>query len=202
MTASFDLEKIETETDWPALVAAALAVPPMSGELADRLRKWSIIFSVVYDGEPLEADYPEPVWAFLRRLAFADVPPKLLEWVGRFEARRGRKPTEKEIPSYLRDLLPSDTKKGGRPRLDTKRWREARSAWIAASYQESYETRREILAFARKRKINPFNLCFGFPRMEIRGSYRPAELALQLLTKETGLSASRLADMMGHRRKK
>lgn len=199
MAAADDLKRIEETTDWQALVDLALAVPPNPGPLLHAGSGWASVFSVVYHGPPLEADYPEPVRAFFRRLAWADVPPELIEWVERFESKHSRKPKLHEIPKRLRLLIPGDRKAGGRPRIDTKRWRDAAAAWTAAVFRESYEARRDTISFFKR--AGGFKSLFGFSIADVRGD-RPSSLALEKLAEEAGLSRSRLADIMGHRRKK
>lgn len=81
MNATDDLRSIEETTDWAALIEMALAVPPQPALLAQRLRRWATVFQVVHHGAPEEADYPEPIRVFFRRLAFADFSPELLSWI-------------------------------------------------------------------------------------------------------------------------
>ncbi len=197
-TAREELAEIESTTDWSALIEMALADPPEPQELFFRFQRWATAFSVVYGGQPLEPDFPEPMRAFFRRLAFADIPPVLIGWVGSFEARHGRKPRKEEIPPRFRGLLPSDTKRGGRPRLDTKRWRDARVAWVAEVFRGSYEARRDGIQIGREAG---FSSCFGFSPEDMNGD-SPSSLALEKLSEETTLSPSRLADLMGHRKRR
>lgn len=198
MGAVDDLKSIDESTDWPALIELALGVPPKPMQLLDRLQQWATVFGVVYGGRPLEPDYPEAVRAFFRRIAFADISPELHEWADLFEERHGRRPRRNEVPARLRKLLPSDDRRGGRPRLDTKRWRDARAAWTAEIFRESYEMRRDGIRIGREAG---FSSCFGFSPEDMDGD-SPSSLALERLAGETGLSPSRLADLIGHRRKK
>ncbi len=154
------------------------------------------MFAAAYRGDPLFADYPEPMQMFFRRLTLADFPPELVAWIDAFKARRGRDPLKKEIPPHLHHLVPGDAKLGGRPRLATKRWRDARAAWIAESYRTSYELRRDtIRAF---RRLDQFSALFGFSRESVNAD-GPSALALEKLSEEVGLSTSRLADLLRHR---
>jgi hypothetical protein len=191
-----DLAEIEGTTDWPALIEMALADPPRPGELQCRFQQWANVFAAAYRGDPLFADYPEPMQMFFRRLTLADFPPELVAWIDAFKARRGRDPSPEEIPLRLRPLLPGSRRRGGRPRLDTKRWRDARAAWITESYRTSYELRRDtIRAF---RRLDQFSALFGFPPESVNED-GPSALALEKLSEEVKLSPSRLGDLLGHR---
>lgn len=198
MTARDELDLIERSTDWPALIEMAMADPPNPSELLFHFNQWAWTFKAVYGGEPLEPDFPEPMRAFFRRLAGADYPPELMKWIDTFEAKHGRKPKIVDIPRSLRSLIPGDTKKGGRPRLDTKRWRDARAAWTAEVLKGSYEARRDGIAMGKE---CGFVSCFGYSQFDMNGD-RPSSLAIEKLSEETGLSESRLADLMGHRKPK
>lgn len=197
-TAREELAEIESTTNWPALIEMALADPPKPQELHFHLQRWAIVFSVVYVGYPLEADFPEPMQAFFRRLKLAAIAPDLIGWLDSFKARRGREARKEEIPPRLRGLLPSNAKRGGRPRLDTKRWRDARAAWVAEAYSKSYEERRDGIQLAKE--AGCFSSCFGFSPENIDGDC-PSSLALEIIAGEAGLSPSRLADYMGHRKR-
>lgn len=196
MNARADLDLIEKTTDWQALVDMALADPPRPDDLLFAANRWSTVFSVVYGGAPLEPDYPDLLRNFFRRLAAADFPPELLAWIDDFEAKHGRKPAESDLPRRLRPLIPSN-KPNGRPRADTRRWQAARRAWTAAVLKGSYETRRDVIANMGEALSN----AFGYSQASIQGD-RPSSLAIEKLTEETGLSKSRLADLMGHRKRK
>lgn len=202
-TAKTELQEIEESTEWELLIEQACAIPPAPNALISHLQRWGVRFEVVYGGPPLIPDFPMPVQAFFRRLALAGFPPALLEWIDAFEARKGRQPTEAEIPKRLRSLIPGDARDGGPPRLDTKRWLDARRAWTAAVYKGSYELRRETIEQLGKSGVA--SNCFGFDRTTMQQE-RPSDLAMGKLMEETwpigGLSASRLADLMGHRKPK
>lgn len=190
-----ELAEIESTTDWPALIEMALADPPKPDPLLLKVNRWAAVFSVVYDGQPFEPDFPEPVRVFFRRLAAADFPPELLEWIEKFQVRHDRKPGTSDIPRRLRHLIPSD-KPNGRPRADTRRWLAARRAWQAAIFSGSYEMRRDLIANVGEYMTSTF----GFTPDDVRGE-RPHLLALEKMTEETGLSVSRLQDLMGHRKR-
>lgn len=198
-TAKAELLRIEESTDWGGLIDLALSDPPTPMPLFWAVRKWGIVFEVVYGGPPMNGDFPEPMERFFRRLALADFSPELIEWVDSYEKKYGRKPSEASIPKQLRKLLPGDTQNGGRPRLDTVRWRNARAAWTQAVLKGSYEERRETIEFLGKSGVA--DTCFGFNRASMMED-RPSQLAMEKLQNETGLSESRLADLMGHRKKK
>lgn len=68
MGAADDLKRIELKTKWKTLVAKALADPPDPLELARKVAQWGTIFQVVHGGPPEEADYPEPLREFFRKL--------------------------------------------------------------------------------------------------------------------------------------
>lgn len=198
-TAKAELLRIEESTDWEGLIGLALSAPPNPVPLFRAVRKWGIVFEVVYGGPPMNGDFPEPMDRFFRRLALADFSPELIEWVDSYEKKYGRKPSEASIPKQLRKLLPEDTQNGGRPRLDTVRWRNAKAAWTEVNLRGSYEARREMIESLGKTGVA--ETCFGFDRPSMMGD-RPSKLAMEKLKDETGLSESRLADLMGHRKKR
>lgn len=68
MGAVDDLARIERKTNWKRLVKKALADPPTPAELAHKGAQWAAIFQVVHGGPPVEADYPEPLREFFRKL--------------------------------------------------------------------------------------------------------------------------------------
>lgn len=196
MPARDDLDRIEATTDWPALVALALGTPPNPSRLLAALNSWAASFRFAERGEPLEADYPDPVRQFFQRLALADYPPALWEWLIAFKIKRGRPAGLKEIPKRLRDMIPKS--KRGRQRCDTRQFRTARSAWEVAVFHESYELRHTVIKLFRR--CDNVSNCFGFDKVSMRGD-SPSNLAIEKLALETGLSVSRL-DQMGIRRRK
>lgn len=196
MNATDELAEIERTTDWSALVDSALDAPPRPSGLFWALKRWSFLFQVVECGSPEEADYPDAVRFFFQRLAFADYPPDLWDWCVAFKKKRGRVAKTFEIPRHLRCLVP--TSKRGRPRLDTDRFRKARRAWEILVFRDSYETRRDIMAFMRARP--EVSSCFGLPQASLI-SDSPSNLAIDLLSQEAKVSVSRL-DQMGVRRRK
>lgn len=196
MPARNDLDRIEATTDWPALVALALGEPPNPDRLLAALNSWAGAFRIAEGGNPLEADYPDPVRQFFQRLILADYPPTLWDWLIAFKIKHGRPAWLKEIPKRLRGMIPKS--KRGRPRWDTRRFRIARRAWEVAVFRESYELRRDtIKSFG---KCGNVSSCFGFNKVSMRGD-TPSNLAIEKLHLETGLSVSRL-DQMGIRRRK
>jgi hypothetical protein len=196
MSARDDLARFEAETDWPALVAEALNDPPQIGPLFSAFTHWARLFRPSEGGEPLEADFPEPVRYFFQRLAHADFPPPLWDWLFAFKNKKDRPAKLAEIPKRLRSMIPSS--KRGRPRCDTRRYRAARRAWELAVFRESYELRRDMIKFLRGQP--GVSSCFGFDQADMLGD-TPSNLALALISSEVDLSTSRL-DQMGIRRRK
>lgn len=197
MNANDELAEIERITDWSALVDSALDVPPRPSGLFWALNRWFLLFHVVERGSPEEADYPDAVRFFFERLAFADYPPDLWDWRVAFKKKRGRAPRASEIPRHLRCLVP--TSKRGRPRLDTVRFRKARRAWEILTYRNSYETRRDIMAFMRG--CPGVSSCFGLSQASLTGD-SPSNLAIDLLSQEARVSVSSLDKMRVRSRKK
>lgn len=195
-TAKDELERIERTTDWPVLIEGVLSDVPNARPLVKAVNRWGQCFEIVYQGPPLEPDFPEPLRAFFRRLAAADFPPELLDWLESFRTKHGRIPATSDVPRKLRALMPTG-KHSGRPRCDTQRWQAARRAWQAALWTESYEECRETIDYLGEE----LNRTFGFTQEDVRGA-RPHELALEKLSNETKLSPSRLQDIMGHRKRK
>lgn len=131
-----------------------------------------------------------------KRLAAADFPPELLKWIDAFQEKHGRLPARKDVPRKLRNLIPGDKPKGP-PRCDTKRFQAARRAWLIIGLTDSYQTRRETISHLGEYLTSTF----GYTPEDVRGD-RPNRLALEKLHQETGLSVSRLQDLMGHRKRK
>jgi len=193
VSARRDLAEIEEATDWAGLVADALAVPPRPSPLYGALQKWSLLFHVVEGGAPVEADYPEAVRFFFQRLALAHYPPELWKWLIDFKRKKGRAVSLAEIPRRYRDLIPTSSR--GRPRFDTRRYREARRAWEVLVFGWSYETRHNMISLLRGRP--GVTSCFGLNQASMQGD-SPSNLAIDLVAKDAKKSVSRL-DQMGIR---
>lgn len=196
MTARNDLAQVEANTDWPALIEEAFGDPPRPEELFRAVTQWARTFRIAERGEPQEADYPEPVRYFFQRLAHADLPPPLWDWLATFKNKKGRPAKLSEVPRQLRGMIPSS--KRGRPRCDTRRYRIARRAWEVLVFRESYELRRDMIKFLRGQP--GVSSCFGLNQADMCGD-TPSNLAIEILSSEVGLSASRL-DQMGIRRRR
>ena len=194
-TAPAELDHLTNSTDWPTLVDMALDDPPNPNQLYAALFSWNTKFQVVHSRRAGWDDFPPAVNWFFTRLAYADYPPQLFEWIMTFEKKEGRKPSTVDIPKHLQPLIPKS--KGGRPRCDTKRWLTAYRAWLAVTLKHSYKMRRDTIAHIGKH----LESCFGYTNVDITGD-RPSELALDKLSEETGLSVSRLQDLMGFRKHK
>lgn len=196
LTARDELSRIESSTDWGRLAEQAIAEPPNPRPLYWALKAWAAAFRCAEHGEPLEPDYPEPVRAFFQRIILAHYPPVVWDWLIRFKQRKGRPAALSEVPARLRKMIP--TSKRGRPRLDTKAIIAARRAWEVTVLRDSYETRRDIIAFFRR--VGGRTTCFGLDQNAMRRD-RPSILALDLISGELDKSPSRL-DQMGVRRRK
>lgn len=194
-------DELEQSTDWAALIDLATADPPQPIQLVMALDRWAHAFERDYGGVPLPADFPLLVWRFLRRVAFADIPQdpqEAIDWADGFEQMHGRRPRRQDLPAHIRDMIPVDAKRGGRPRSDTKRWRDIAAAWLCERYRDTYESNRDAIADA---KAMGASRALGFSALEL-ASDRPSGLALQKLADESGLSGSRLQDVMGYRKRK
>jgi hypothetical protein len=192
-TAPEELDHLTNSTDWPTLVDMALDDPPNPNQLYAVLFSWNTNFQVVHSRKADWGDFPQPVSWFFTRLAYADYPPELFEWITAFEKKEGRKPSTADIPERLRQLIPKN--KGGRPRCDTRRWLAARRAWLVMSLGHSYKMRRDTIAHIGKHLKN----CFGYTSVDICGD-RPSTLALAKLSEEVGISPERIQDLLGHRK--
>jgi len=197
VNARRDLAEIEKATDWAGLVAEALAVPPRPSPLYGALQKWSLLFHVVEGGAPVEADYPEAVRFFFQRLALAHYPPELWNWLIEFKRKKGRAASLAEVPRRYRDLVPTSNR--GRPRFDTRQYREARRAWEVLVFRGSYETRRDMIFFLRGRP--GVTSCFGLNQASMQGD-SPSNLAIDLVAKDAKKSVSRLDQMRIRNRNK
>lgn len=191
-------DELEESTDWSELIVLATSDPPHPAPLASALDRWAQAFTRDYKGPPLQADFPPAVEAFFRRICAADIPDEVVVWIDKFKQRRGRSPYRKELPERLRQMVPEDVNRGGRPRCDTARWRSISRAWVKHRYQERYEELREIFELG---KLLGMSSCHGFEEMDI-SSDRTSSLAYEKLSQETGLSVSRLQDILEHRRRK
>jgi hypothetical protein len=191
-------DELEQSTNWAALIELATADPPQPIQLVIALDQWAHAFERDYGGAPLLADFPSLVEGFLRRIAFADIPQEAIDWADEFEQMHGRRPRRQDLPAHIRDMIPVDAKRGGRPRSDTKRWRDIAAAWLRERYRDTYESNRDAIADA---KAMGAGRALGFSALEL-ASDRPSGLALQKLADESGLSGSRLQDVMGYRKRK
>ena len=197
MTASEELALLEQSTDWLALIALALSDPPKPCELAFQHSRWGQLFKIARGRNPLPTEYQQDVYAFIRKLAFAAIPPDLIAWADSFESKHGRRPREEDLPKEMLALLPKPGRKG-RPRSDTQRMLKVARAWESEIFRSSYEVRREGISTGREAG---FNSCFGFSQVDMRGD-RPSELALEKLSDETGKSPEYLRDVLFPRRNK
>jgi len=142
-------------------------------------------------------DLPPGMSNFFRALAFADIPPELIQWADSFERNHSRRPSKEDIPRDLIRFLPKPNRKG-RPRCDTQRMQKAARAWSAEILRQSYEARRNGIAIG---KLAGFTNCFGFDQNSLQGD-RPSALALEKLAEETGKSENYLLDILFPDRKK
>lgn len=185
--------EMEVKTDWPTLIGEATGDPPSPERLADALKRWAHAFELDYGGAPLAPDYPPEVAEFLRRICASDIAPDAIEWADRFEARRGRRPRRKEVPKRILAMVQSRPESGGRPRMDTVRWRRISAAWTAHQMREAYNSNLELIRTARFIGVGGV---LGLSAEDIRGD-TPFLLALQKTADEFGVSVRTLRERAG-----
>lgn len=186
-------DELEAATDWSALVGEATDDPPRPERLADALQRWANAFERDYGGVPLPPDFPPEVADFMRRICASDIAPDALEWGARFEARRGRRPRGSEVPKAIMALIPSKPEAGGRPRLDTQRWRRISDAWTAHQMREAYRMNLHMIQEARFLGAGGV---LGLSAKDIAGD-KPSILALQKTADEFGVSVRTLRERAG-----
>lgn len=186
-------DEIEAATDWRALVGEATGDSPRPGRLADALQRWAHAFERDYGGVPLLPDYPPIVADFMRRICASDIAPDALEWGDRFEVRRSRRPRQREVPKAIMGLIPSRPEVGGRPRLDTQRWRQISDAWTAHQMREAYRINLEMIQEAR---FIGSGGGLGLSAEDIQGD-KPSILALQKTAEDFGVSVRTLRERAG-----
>lgn len=186
-------DEMEAQTDWSALVDEATDNPPRPERLASALQRWAHAFQRDYGGPPMEPDYPPEVAEFLRRICASDIAPEALEWGDRFEARRGRRPRRSEVPKRILAMVPTTPEGGGRPRLDTVRWRKVAAAWTAHQMREAYHINLEMIREARFVGVGGV---LGLSVEDIQ-SDTPTALALQKTAEEFGVSVRTLREQAG-----
>lgn len=186
-------DEMENATDWSALVGEAIGDPPRPERLAGALERWAHAFERDYGGVPLPPDFPPGVSDFMRRISGSDIAPDALEWGDKFAARRGRRPRRREVPKGIMDLIPAKPEAGGRPRLDTQRWRQISDAWTAHQMREAYRINLEMIQEAR---FIGAGGVLGLSAEDIQGD-KPSILALQKTADEFGVSVRTLRERAG-----
>ena len=146
-------------------------------------------------------------WQALVALALADPPaPELLHyhlsiWHAVFSAAYGGPAADpSDLPAPVGAFLAkinAVARRGGRPRCDEAQALAAARAWLRVSLHKEYVHRRDVIKALR----GVAGTTFGFDKASTRGD-RPSRLALDSLSKESGLKPRRLEDLAGIRKPK